>query len=117
MGHMRVRLGQHDEAIAAFQNLAALVPQEVEHSTLRARALKFQAEVQENKQPPSHFLANARLGDALNTMPEHDPLLDHAELHELQGRVRKQMLPRQRMLVAARTKLYRCGSTISAYRG
>jgi tetratricopeptide (TPR) repeat protein len=101
MAYMRVRLGQHELAIAAFENLANLAPKDVERSSLRSRALKCQAEVNECKTPPSLQRANGLLRDALACLPENDPPMDRAELHEMQGRVRKQIGPDHIYLPAA----------------
>ena len=105
MGHMRVRLGQHELAIIDFENLASLVPEEVERSIRRARALKFQAEVNECKDPPALQRANGLLRDALAALPENDPLIERAEIHEMQGRVRKQIGP-ERIYLPAATSSY-----------
>jgi tetratricopeptide (TPR) repeat protein len=99
MGHMRVRLGQYPEAIADFEALEKLAPKEGK-TLARARALKFQAEVSEYRDPPRLPKANGLLNDALAALPEKTPPLEGAELYEMQGRVRKEMLPPQIWLTA-----------------
>jgi tetratricopeptide (TPR) repeat protein len=88
IGHQQVRLGDHDPALDTFQQLAAMVPGP-ELSLLRARALKFQAEVHECRSQPNYTRANVVLLGAVAVLPPDAALLDKAEIHEMHGRVRE----------------------------
>ena len=87
IGHQQVRLGDHQPAIVSFEDLAAMTPEGP--SLLRARARKFQAEVQEFRPQPNYLKANYALINAVASLPPDAPLLEKAEIHEVHGRVRE----------------------------
>jgi tetratricopeptide (TPR) repeat protein len=87
VGHQQVRLGEYGPALVTFQQLADMAPQR--KSLLRARALKFQAEVYECTPSPNWGKANGVLIEAVNNaLPTNAPDLEKAEIHEMHGRVR-----------------------------
>jgi hypothetical protein len=86
IGHQQVRLGDHDPAFLTFRKLAEMAPAS---SLLRARALKYQAEVCEFRTPPNFFGANSALIAAVEALPIDAELLERAEIHEIHGRVRE----------------------------
>jgi tetratricopeptide (TPR) repeat protein len=88
VGHQQARLGDHDPALETFQNLATMVS-EGGSSLLRARALKFQAEVHECRIQPNYGRANSALIGAVAALPPDAPILEKAEIHEMHGRVRE----------------------------
>jgi tetratricopeptide (TPR) repeat protein len=87
IGHQQVRLGEYASALTTFQQLADIAPQG--KSLLRARALKFQAEVYECRPSPNWGRANGVFIDAVNNaLPANAPDLEKAEIRVMQGRVR-----------------------------
>jgi tetratricopeptide (TPR) repeat protein len=88
VGHQQVRLGDHQPALATFQQLAAIEPED-RPSLLRARALKFQGEVYECRPQPNYHQANLSLLGAVAALPADAPLLEKAEIQEMHGRVRE----------------------------
>src|SRR5262249_16211808 len=88
VGHQQVRLGEYQAALETFGELAASTPDTL--SLIRARALKFQAEVWECRKPHANLQkANAVLIEAVKALPGNAPLLDKAEIQEMHGRVRE----------------------------
>jgi len=88
VGHQQVRLGDHDPALETFQQLAAMAPDGAP-SLLRARALKYQAEVYEFRSQPNLYNANSALIAAVAALPPDAALLEKAEIPEMHGRVRE----------------------------
>jgi tetratricopeptide (TPR) repeat protein len=87
VGHQQVRLGDFPLALQTFEALAAKYADGP--SLPRARALKFQAEINECKTQPNLARANGLLIQAVNALPTNSRLLEKAEIHELHGRVRE----------------------------
>jgi hypothetical protein len=90
--HQRVRLGDYN---GAFQDLAKLAQwaEDEARPLIRARALKFQAEIHEcrNESQPNVHAATQLLNTAIQIFPTplaHAEIIEAAELHEVQGRVR-----------------------------
>jgi len=88
VGHQQVRLANHDAALESFEELASIALK-AGASLLRARALKFQAEVYEFREPPNVYQANLILKEAVSALPADASHLERAEIHEVHGRVRK----------------------------
>jgi tetratricopeptide (TPR) repeat protein len=88
VGHQLVRLGDHNAALECFQELANMTPNEGA-SLLRARALKFQAEVHECRPQPNLSKANSALIEAVKALPTDAPQIEKAEIHEMHGRIRQ----------------------------
>lgn len=88
IGHQQARLGDCQAAIEQFQQLVNLAPADGQ-SLLRARALRFQAEVHENKPHPNLNEANRLLIQAVPALPQDARLLERGEMHEVHGRVRE----------------------------
>jgi len=96
LGHQQVRLGEFDQALSTFLQLATMAQQATRapdgKSLLRARALKFQAEVYECRPSPNGSKANGVLIDAVhNALPTNASDLEKAEIHEMHGRVRTKL--------------------------
>jgi tetratricopeptide (TPR) repeat protein len=87
VGHQQVRLGNYDVAFETFKRLEEMFAR-IGSSVEQARALKFQAQVSEFRQPPRPHPANAILGAALNVLPADAPDLEKGEIHEMHVRVR-----------------------------
>ena len=90
--HQRVRLGDFNGASQDFGKLAQWA-QEAGRPLVRARALKFQAEIHEcrSESQPNVQAATQLLNAAIQIFPApiaHAEILEAAELHEVQGRVR-----------------------------
>jgi len=90
--HQRVRLGDYTGAFDDFGRLAELA-ERADKPITRARALKFQAEIYEfrNGGQPNVNAATQLLNTALQIYPSargHADVIEVAELHEVQGRVR-----------------------------
>ena len=89
--HQRVRLGDFTGASGAFAELAGWAEKSGD-VLLRVRALKYQAEIHEYKNElPNVTEANRLLNRALELLPRPLPsahIIEAAELHEMQGRVR-----------------------------
>jgi tetratricopeptide (TPR) repeat protein len=90
--HQRVRLGDYT---GAFEDLARLAQwaETAGKPVVRARALKFQAEIHEcrNEDQPNVHAATQLLNTAIQIFPtplSHSEIVEAAELHEVQGRVR-----------------------------
>jgi hypothetical protein len=88
IGHQQVRLGNYDAALETFEKLAETFARMEGSSLEHARALKFQAQVFEFRQPPRPHPANQIIGTALAVLPADAPNLEKAEMHEMHGRVR-----------------------------
>lgn len=88
IGHQQVRLGDNPLAMETFEQLASMWPGE-QTSLPRARALKYQAEVNECKPQPNLPRANIIMLQAVAAVPTDAPLLEKAEIHELHGRIRE----------------------------
>jgi hypothetical protein len=80
-------LGNYDVAFETFKRLEEMFAR-IGSTVEQARALKFQAQVSEFRQPPRPHPANAILGAALNVLPADAPDLEKGEIHEMHGRVR-----------------------------
>jgi hypothetical protein len=90
--HQRVRLGDYGGGSEDFGRLLNLAANE-NRPTARARALRFQAEIVEfgNGVQPNVNSATQLLNAAIDLLPPqrtHADVLDAAELHEMQRRVR-----------------------------
>jgi tetratricopeptide (TPR) repeat protein len=88
VGHQLVRLGDYNAALGSFQDLAKMEPTEGS-SLLRARALKFQAEVHECRPQPNLKGATSALIEAVRVLPTDAPQIEKAEIHEMHGRIRE----------------------------
>ena len=86
VGHQQVRLGNYGVALQTFKRLEEMYTR-TGTPLDQARALKFQAQVCEFRQPPRPHPANAILGAALTVLPADAPDLEKAEIHEMRGRV------------------------------
>jgi hypothetical protein len=90
--HQRVRLGDYAGAFQDFGTLAQWA-EAAGKPLIRARALKYQAEIHEwrNEDQPNVNAATQLLNTAIQTFPtplSRPEILEAAELHEVQGRVR-----------------------------
>src|SRR5262249_19153645 len=86
IGHQQVRLGNYGVALQTFERLEEMYTR-TGTPLDRARALKFQAQVCEFRQPPRPHPANSILGAALTVLPADAPDVEKAEIHEIRGRV------------------------------
>ena len=90
--HQRVRLGDYTGAFEDFGELAQWADA-AGKSVVRARALKFQAEIHEwrNEAQPNVHAATRLLNTAIQIFPTplaQAEIIEAAELHEVQGRIR-----------------------------
>ncbi len=90
--HQRVRLGDYTGASQDFAKLAEWANAEGK-PVVRARALKFHAEIHEcrNESQPNVHAATQLLNTAIQIFPTplaQAEIIEAAELHEVQGRVR-----------------------------
>src|SRR5262249_19632443 len=87
LGHQQVRLHQFGLALSTFKQLENMSQEPL----LRARALKFQAEIYECGMPSNLTTANSLLISAVRALPPNASDLEVAEIHEMHGRVRYQV--------------------------